>query len=265
MTSAMRSGGDGFVEVSGSRLHYRWLRPELGGSPLIFLHEGLGSIELWRGFPDDVVNRTRHPGLVYSRHGNGWSEPLREPRHPDYMHREALETLPAVVEQLVGEPPLLIGHSDGASIAIIYAGAGHPVERLVLIAPHVFVEDRTLDSIGAFRSSFPESGMAERMAKYHTLPETTFLGWADVWLSPEFRRWNIEEHLAGVSCPSLLIQSEDDPYGSLDQLDAIESQVSGPVERLVVPGSDHAPQMSEPEQVTEATVRFIAGLEEGTG
>lgn len=263
MTDCMPTGGHEFVEVSGRQLHYRWLCPELDNSPLIFLHEGLGSVELWREFPGDVVKGTGHPGLLYSRYGNGWSETLEGPRRPDYMHREALETLPGIVEWLGGGPPVLIGHSDGASISIIYAGAGHPVEGLVLIAPHVFVEELTLSSIGAFRSSFPDSDMAEKMAKYHTRAETTFLGWANIWLSPDFRTWNIEEHLAGVRCPTLLIQSEDDPYGSLRQLDAIESQISGPVERLVVPGSDHAPQRSEPELVTEATVQFITGLEKG--
>lgn len=250
-----------FIRISGKKLHIRQLGPGLDGAPLVFLHEGLGSVDLWRGFPDDVVSASGHPGLVYSRYGNGWSTPLSGPRRPGYMHEEALETLPQVVESSVEERPILIGHSDGASIALIYAGAGHPVVGLVLIAPHVFVEPQTVGSIATIRDDFAASDMASRMSKYHAEPETTFRGWADVWLSPEFRDWNIEEYVAGIRCPTLLVQGEEDEYGTLSQLDAIDASLGTPADRLVVAGAGHAPHLSHPQQVTEGVVGFVSGLE----
>ncbi|HEX6299337.1 MAG TPA: alpha/beta hydrolase [Acidimicrobiia bacterium] len=226
--------------------------------PLVFLHEGLGSVELWRDFPRDVSSSARCPALVYSRYGNGWSGPLTAPRRPDYMHEEALETLPGLIDELVGRPPILIGHSDGASISIIYAGAGHPVEGLVLIAPHVFVEPETVRSISAIRDRFPGSGMTAKMNKYHTDPEATFYGWADVWLSPAFRSWNIEEYLSGIRCPTLLIQGDADEYGTVSQLDAIDAGLDAPVQRLLVPSAGHSPHLSHPDLVTDAVVEFLS-------
>jgi pimeloyl-ACP methyl ester carboxylesterase len=246
-----------FIDVAGKTLHYLRLGMDFRGAPVVFLHEGLGSIELWRGFPADVTKGAYRPGLVYSRHGNGWSSPLTEPRRPDYMHEEALRVLPRLVDELVGRPPVLVGHSDGASIALIYAGSGHPVEALVLIAPHVFVESVTVRSIAAIRDSFEESELPEKMGRYHTDPSATFYGWADIWLSPAFATWNITEHVAGVSCPTLLVQGDQDEYGTLGQLDAIESGLANRAERLIVPGAGHSPHLSHPDEVAEATVRFI--------
>ncbi|HET8738320.1 MAG TPA: alpha/beta hydrolase [Acidimicrobiia bacterium] len=246
-----------FIDVSGKTLHYRRVGVDFRGVPLVFLHEGLGSVELWRDFPVEVASRAYRPGLVYSRHGNGWSSPLTEPRRPDYMHEEALHVLPRVVDELVGRPPVLVGHSDGASIALIYAGSGHAVEALVLIAPHVFVEPLTVQSIAAIRGGFEESELPEKMARYHTEPSTTFYGWADIWLSPAFASWDITEYLTGVSCPTLLIQGDRDEYGTMAQLDAIESQIKGPAERLIVPDAAHSPHLSDPDLVVGATARFV--------
>jgi pimeloyl-ACP methyl ester carboxylesterase len=173
------------------------------------------------------------------------------------MHVEGREVLPRLVELLLDRPPILIGHSDGASIAIIYAGSGHPVKGLILLAPHVFTEAEGLASIAALRDSFPESDLGERMAKYHTDSKATFYGWADIWLDPRFRAWNLEEYLASIACPVLLIQCEEDEYGSRRQLEAIASQVPGPVEKLLVPGSGHSPHLVEPEMVTEAVTSFV--------
>lgn len=223
----------------------------------MFLHEGLGSVELWRDFPSAVVESARRPAVVYARYGNGWSTPLREPRRPGYMHEEALEVLPRVISDLVTGTPTLVGHSDGASIAIIYAGAGNPVERLVLIAPHVFVEETTVDSIASIRESFGSSELAEKMAKYHTEPETTFHGWADIWLSPAFRNWNIEEHLPGIACPILVVQGDKDEYGTVRQLDAIEDKVDAPTERVIVKGAGHSPHLTHTDTVAAAVVDFI--------
>ena len=249
-----------FIKAGGHRLHYRSLGLVYDGPPLLFLHEGLGSVELWRDFPEDLVEASERPGLLYSRYGNGWSDPLTEQRLPDYMHDEALHTLPDVVGQLVDRPPILVGHSDGASIALIYAGSGHPVEALVLLAPHVFTEPEGLRSIAAIGDRFPDSDLPERMAKYHADPEVTFLGWAEIWLSPAFRDWNIEEYLPGVTCPVLLIQGDEDEYGTVKQLDAIERSVAGPVERLIVSGAEHSPHLSDPPLVTEVSARFVTGL-----
>jgi len=177
------------------------------------------------------------------------------------MHDEAAEVLPVLVNRLLAGPPILIGHSDGASIAIIYAGSGHPTAGLILLAPHVFAEEDGLNSIEAVRGSFPGSEMSEKMSRYHADPEATFYGWADVWLSPQFRTWSLEEYLAAIRCPVLLIQCEEDEYGSARQLDAIESQVGGPVQRLVVAGSGHSPHLVDPEAVTGATARFVVGVE----
>ena len=248
------------MNAGGHRLHYRWLQRDAEGAPLVFLHEGLGSVELWREFPDDLVAATGRPGLAYSRYGNGWSDPLAEPRPTEYMHDEALTTLPEVIDQMVDVPPVLVGHSDGASIALIYAGSGHPVAGLVLIAPHVFTEPEGLGSIEAIRDEFPTSELPEKMAKYHVDPEATFRGWADVWLSPGFLAWNIEEYLPGVDCPVLLVQGTDDAYGTIAQLDAIEGEVSGSVERLMVAGAKHSPHLSHPDPVIAGSARFVAGL-----
>lgn len=246
--------------VSGRRIHYALVGSGFSGTPIVFLHEGLGSVELWREFPRKVVTASRHPGVVYSRHGNGWSEPLDGPRDVDYMHFEAREVLPDVVARLTETPPILVGHSDGASIALIHAGSGHPVAGLALIAPHVFVEPLTLESIGALRRGFAGSDMSEKMAKYHTDPQGTFLGWADVWLNPKFRSWNIEEYLTDVSCPTLVVQGDADEYGTLRQLDAIDAGLPQPAQRLVVEGAGHSPHLSHMEIVTRAVVDLIQDL-----
>ena len=250
-----------FTEIAGRRLHYRWLSPEVAGTPLVFLHEGLGSVDLWRDFPERLVDGSRHPGLLYSRYGNGWSDPLTDPRLPDYMHDEALRTLPEIIDRVVGRPPVLVGHSDGASIALIYAGSGHPVEGLVLLAPHVFVEPESTRQIAALGDGFAASDMPVKMRKYHAHPEATFRGWADVWLSPAFRSWNIEEYLPGIRCPVLLIQGEEDEYGTTRQLEAVESSVPTSVQRLMVAGAQHSPHLSHRDHVVAASSRFIGGLE----
>ena len=248
-----------FFDVAGKTLHYLRLGVEFRGAPLLFLHEGLGSVELWRDFPEATVSGTQRPGLAYSRYGNGWSSPLTEPRRPDYMHEEALHSLPRVVDELVGTPPVLVGHSDGASIAVIYAGSGHPVEALVLIAPHVFVEPETIESISAMSESFESSGLPEKMARYHTEPRTTFRGWADIWLSPAFRTWNIEEYVAGITCPILLIQGDADEFGTEHQLDAIDAGLAAPAPRVLIGGAGHSPHLTHPAPVNRAVIDFIGG------
>lgn len=249
------------ISAGDYHLHYALVGERFQGTPLVFLHEGLGSVELWRAFPEDVATGARRPGVVYSRHGNGWSPALDVPRQPDYMHHEALATLPQLVAELVDGPPILIGHSDGASIALIYAGAGHPVAGLVLIAPHVFVEDEGLASIRSIRARLDDSGLRSRMARYHTDPGATFFGWADVWLDPRFRSWNIEDYTGEVRCPTLVVQGTEDEYGTMRQVEAIVRSAKGPVDRLIVDGAGHSPHLTHPDLVTGTVIDFVAGLD----
>jgi pimeloyl-ACP methyl ester carboxylesterase len=226
--------------------------------PLVFLHEGLGSLDLWRSFPDDVRAATGTPPMVvYSRHGYGHSDPVAEPRLVSYMHDEADDVLPALLAHLGIERPLFVGHSDGASIALLYAGAGHVVAGLVLLAPHVFVEDRSIEGIAAARDAYEQTDLRTRMARHHADADSTFRGWNDVWLSAEFRAWDITDRLGAIEAPILVVQGSDDQYGSLAQLDAIERGVAGAVTRLVLPGVGHAPHLEAPTETLTAVATFI--------
>ena len=248
------------VTVAGESLEYCWVGPSSALATLVFLHEGLGSIDLWRDFPTQLCAASSRRGLLYSRMGNGWSDPLTAPREPYYMHREALTVLPEVLESMVRGVPILIGHSDGASIAVIAAGSSQMPIGLVLIAPHVFVEDVGLEAIARSREGFIDSDVPTRMAKYHSDPAATFWGWNDIWLSPAFRDWNLEQYLPAITCPVLLVQGDADEFGTTAQLDSIESHVQGPVERVMVPGAGHSPHLAEPDLVTGAIAKFLAGL-----
>jgi len=251
--------------AGGHRLEYVILKPqagEVGDRPtLVFLHEGLGSVALWKNFPADVVAATGCPALVYSRYGHGKSDRLTAARNVDYMHREALDVLPEVLDQLGIEAPVLIGHSDGASIALIHAGAGkRPVRGVVAMAPHVFVEDITARRIAEAKTTFQNTDLAEKLSRYHDHVESTFSGWNDIWLHPDFRRWNIEEHLAGIGAPVLLIQCEDDQYGTVEQIEAIARQVSGSVETLMLADCAHSPHQAQKDATLAAIVGFVARL-----
>jgi len=193
--------------------------------------------------------------LAFSRFGHGRSEAPPAPRTPAFFHEEALDVLPALLPQLDAAGPILVGHSDGASIALIHA-AYHPVTGLALIAPHAFVEDVTVEEIARTRDLFAAGGLRERMARHHDDPDAAFHGWSDVWLDPAFREWNIESDAQGVTAPTLLIQGSADAYGTLDQIDRIRARIQGPVERLVVEGAGHSPQFEAPEEVLRAIAAF---------
>jgi pimeloyl-ACP methyl ester carboxylesterase len=249
------------VDIAGGWLDTRW-EPAAPGAedrpPLVFLHEGLGSVDLWRGFPDAVRDRAGGPAtLVFSRHGYGRSDPAPLPRPVSYMHHEAAVVVPAVLDRFGLGAPVLVGHSDGASIAVLYAGAGHPVAGLVLIAPHVFVEDVTVASIAAARDTYETAGLRDRLARHHDDADATFRGWNDIWLDPAFRSWTIESSLPAITCPVLVVQSEGDPYGTVAQVEAVESRVTGPVQRLLVAGTGHAPHVDAPDAVTAAVAGFL--------
>jgi pimeloyl-ACP methyl ester carboxylesterase len=250
-----------FVTCAGHSLEYEWLGAAAPGKPaLVFLHEGLGSIRQWRDFPLQVVQATGCRALLYSRYGYGQSDVLAEPRAGvDFMHREALEALPELLEGLAIERPVLVGHSDGASIALIHAGAGHAVRALALMAPHVFVEPVCVQSIRKASAAFDSTDLAQRLGKYHRDPHRTFHLWADVWLDPEFLKWNIEASMPAISCPVLAIQGEDDEYGTLAQLEAIKRGVRGPCELVQLPACGHAPFRDQPRATLDALAKFIAG------
>ena len=248
------------LEIDGRRLEAVELPGKPDERPLVLLHEGLGSISAWRGFPEALHRATSRRVIAFSRFGHGRSDPPLEPRTPAFFHEEALDVLPQLLRQLDADEPVLVGHSDGASIALIHAGT-HPVRGLVLIAPHVVVEDVTLAAIRETRERFETTDLRERLARHHDDPDVAFRNWCDVWLDPAFRSWTLEPDAERVTCPVLLIQGTDDPYGTVDQLDRIEARVRGPARRVVVPGG-HGLDREAPEQLVREVARFLEEVEE---
>jgi pimeloyl-ACP methyl ester carboxylesterase len=235
-----------------------------GRPPLVYLHEGLGSIEQWRSFPADVRDAVGRPAmLVYSRQGYGRSSPGRRPWPASYMHHEALEVLPALLASHGFVRPVLVGHSDGASIALIHAGHHHPVAGLVLLAPHVFVEDVTVAAIAAAADAYRTTHLRDRLARYHDDVDGVFWGWNEAWLSDGFRAWDIRDELRDIQAPVLAIQGEDDAYGTLAQLDAIERGVRGSFERLVVPSAGHVLHSGDTDWLVNAVAGFYRSLTGG--
>jgi pimeloyl-ACP methyl ester carboxylesterase len=227
-------------------------------APLVLLHEGLGSVGLWREFPAELQAATGRRLIAFSRYGHGRSGPPPRPRTPAFFHEEALEVLPELLAALNVSDPVLVGHSDGASIGLIHA-AHHPVDALVLLAPHVFVEDICVTAIRGTRETFVAGELRERMARHHDDPDAAFWGWCDVWLDPAFLEWNLEEEAALVEAPTLLIQGAEDPYGTLAQLDRIQARARGPVQRLVL-GGGHSPHLEHGPRVAEAVARFLDAI-----
>ncbi len=246
------------------RIEYQWLIPEQAGSRLlVFLHEGLGSLAMWRDFPHRLCTALGCRGLVYSRPGYGHSTPRAADEYwqPDFMHRQAWEVLPALVRALgidvEAEPPWLLGHSDGGSIALLYA-ARFPqhVAGCVLLAPHIRVEELSVSSIELARQAYIETDLRERLAKYHADPDSPFWGWNRIWLAPEFRDWSIENEIGAVRCPLLAVQGLDDEYGTLEQIDGIARRIAQ-TELLVLPTCGHSPHRDQPDKLIVAVTDFI--------
>jgi pimeloyl-ACP methyl ester carboxylesterase len=214
---------------------------------------------MWRDFPDLMASATGCGALVYSRIGYGASAPVRGSRPVHFMHDEALQVLPAVIERFKLREVVLYGHSDGASIAVIYAGARRGrVRAMVLEAPHVFVESVCLESITQIAETYKTTRLRKRLARHHGgNTDSMFTTWTDVWLRPEFRQWNIEEYLAAIASPVLVVQGEEDEYGTLRQVDAVLTQVSGPARSLVLARCGHSPHSDRPDEVLEAAGRFV--------
>ncbi len=249
------------ITIAGRSLEYMYIRAASTESPtLVFLHEGLGSISLWKDFPRRLAAACGCNALVYSRYGNGFSDPLAEARRPDYMHREALDVLPEILDRLSIRRPILFGHSDGASIAIIHEGLGpRTAAGLILCAPHVFVEDLALRSIRAVKSAYEATDLRSRLARHHADVDKTFRGWNDIWLHEDFRSWNIEECLADVRCPTLAIQGAEDEYGTFEQIDRIAARAAD-VGICKLSDCRHSPHRDQAEAVIGAAVHFIRQL-----
>jgi len=249
--------------AAGRSISYEWVGSQASGKPaLVFLHEGLGSIRQWRDFPRQVAAATGCRALVYDRYGYGQSDVLAEARRGvRFMHDEALSALPDLLRGLQVENPILVGHSDGASIALIHAGAGHAVRGVVAMAPHVFIEPVCLASIAKAAQAFETTDLKDRLGRYHRDARKTFYGWADVWLDRNFVSWDIrDDYLPRITSPVLAIQGRDDIYGTLRQLDDIARQVKGPCELLKLENCGHAPFREQPEKTLDAVTRFIKGL-----
>ncbi len=247
------------------RIEHRWIAPALPRErPLIvFLHEGLGSVSMWREFPDRLCEAVGARGLVYSRPGYGRSTPraAEEAWGLDFMHRQAHEVLPALLQALdvdvTREPPVLFGHSDGGSIALLHAARWPDAVRgLVVLAPHIRVEDLSVTSIARAREAYRQTDLRQRLSRHHDDPDSAFYGWNDIWLHPPFRQWTIEAEIGSIACPVLAIQGLDDEYGTLEQIRGIARQV--PQTRLLeIPECGHSPHRDQPEAVIRAVREFL--------
>jgi pimeloyl-ACP methyl ester carboxylesterase len=257
---AAAPGAEGFVEVEGLRLEVAWFGAGRSGVPIVMLHEGLGSVSMWKDFPGRLADATGRPVMAWSREGYGRSTPLRAKREPSFMHREALEILPALRRAMGLDDVVLFGHSDGGSIALIHAAdAGMPVSGVVVLAPHVFVEAFCLESIRRAKQVWETTDLRARLGRYHDDPDSAFRGWNDIWLDPRFPAWNIEEVLPRIPCPVLAIQGEDDEYGTMEQIDRIGRQCAA-ARLLKLAACGHSPHRDQPEAVLDATAAFIARL-----
>jgi pimeloyl-ACP methyl ester carboxylesterase len=253
----------GIVFADGKRLEAVACGPPPDQAPtIVMLHEGLGCVALWRDFPQKLAAATGHGVFAYSRAGYGASERIDLPRPLDYMSREARFSLPAVLEAIGLKRGILLGHSDGASIAAINADE-RPDERikgLILMAPHLFTEAMGLASIAEARKAYETGDLRARLAKYHAHVDVAFRGWNNAWLDPGFKAWNIEDAVGRWRVPALVIQGADDQYGTLKQIRAIRARSPAPMTSLILEACRHAPQFDQPQATTDAIVRFCAGV-----
>lgn len=254
----------GHLEIDDARLEYRLHRASsVAGAIVVMLHEGLGCVAAWRDFPRQIGEATGCDVLAYSRAGYGGSSPCTLPRPLRYMHDEALEVLPGVLARLDGRPVVLLGHSDGASIAAIHAGTRRDtgIVGLVLIAPHFFTEDSGLAAIAAAARAYRESDLRTRLVRYHgDNVDCAFHGWSGAWLDPGFRAWDIREHLAGIAAPVLVIQGDADEYGTTAQIDAVRDGCRSPVQVEMLAACGHSPHRDQPQRTLALVRDFVRRL-----
>jgi len=273
-----------FVTVDGIRLEVRHIAAAPGArelAPIVFLHEGLGSVAMWRDWPDQVCAATGREGIAYSRRGYGWSDPVPDVRAasferdgqrggrllPDYMHREAWQVLPGLLKECGVSHPVLLGHSDGATIALLHASR-HPVSACIVMAPHLFVEDISTQSIAHAREAYLQGDLRERLARRHADVDGAFWQWNDIWLSSEFRSFDIQQECTHITAPVLAIQGVDDPYGSMRQIDSLADALRAQavisantrVKLEKLPSCGHSPHRDQPERTLAAVNAFLDTL-----
>jgi pimeloyl-ACP methyl ester carboxylesterase len=259
----MTLADQGFLDLGATRLEYRMIGPHPDMSPtIVMLHEGLGCVGLWGDFPDKLQAATGAGVLVYSRAGYGKSSPVKLPRPLGFMHDEAKTVLPALLDAIGFRRGLLLGHSDGASIAAIYAGSiqDHRVRGLILIAPHFFTEDMGIAEIAGVKAAYDDTDQRQKLARWHADVDNAFLGWNEAWLDPDFRQWNITAELAYIRVPILIVQGENDQYGTTKQIEVAREECYCPVEVALLPGVCHAPHREAPDTLLRVTADFANRL-----
>ena len=259
----MTLADQGFLELEPMRLEYRMIGPRPDAAPTIaMLHEGLGSVAIWGAFPDKLAAAIGAGVFVYSRAGYGNSSPGKLPRGVSFMHEEAIEVLPRVLAAIGFQRGILFGHSDGASIAAIYAGSvqDHRVRGLVLIAPHFFTEEMGLAEIRRAREAFAAGPLREKLKRWHADVDCAFRSWSEPWLDPQFPKWDITDALGYIRVPMLIVQGENDQYGTLKQVETAQEECFCPVEAAVLPGIRHDPCREAPELTLNTVADFINRL-----
>jgi len=259
----MTLADEGFLDLPPLRLEYRMIGPRPDAAPtIVMLHEGLGCVGLWGAFPEQLASATGAGVFVYSRAGYGKSGPGKLPRSVNFMHEEALEVLPRVLAAIGFTRGILFGHSDGASIATIYAGSvqDHRVRGLVLMAPHFFTEEMGLAQIRRTRDEFAAGTLRDKLKRWHSDVDCAFRSWNEPWLNPDFEKWDVTEALGYIRVPILVVQGADDQYGTLRQVEAAREECFCPVEVAVLPGARHSPHRDAPEQTLHTVADFINRL-----
>ena len=249
----------GFQRINDADLEYRMLGPSPDQAPtIVMLHEGLGSAALWGDFPEKLQAATGAGVFAYSRAGYGASSPAKLPRPLDYMHVEALDVLPKLLDAIGFQHGMLLGHSDGASIAAIYAGAhqDHRVQGIALMAPHFIVEDISVTSIAEIKRAYETTELKAKLARWHRDVDNAFYGWNGAWLDPKFRDWDISEYLAYIRVPITILQGVDDQYGTMRQVEIAREECYCPVDVVVIPGAGHSPHREAPKVTLDAISEF---------